>query len=155
MHELGVVFHIMDSLESVAKENDVTQIQSVTIEIGEVSTVIPHYLTDCWEWAIKKKPLLTGCEMKVEILPAVTWCDTCRQDLHLHFAAGEQWLLFNGPFPAIGEIVRNHGGYLTDLNGYTLDLGDIIFFGDFFQRIHNMKYNTQLVHIISPSSWRT
>ena len=44
MHELGVVFHIMDSLESVAKENDVTQIQSVTIEIGEVSTVIPHYL---------------------------------------------------------------------------------------------------------------
>ena len=36
MHELGVVFHIMDSLESVAKENDVTQIQSVTIEIGEV-----------------------------------------------------------------------------------------------------------------------
>ena len=42
MHELGVVFHIIDSLEEVAKENDVTQIQSVTIEIGEVSTVIPH-----------------------------------------------------------------------------------------------------------------
>ena len=55
MHELGVVFHIIDSLEEVAKENDVTQIQSVTIEIGEVSTVIPHYLTDCWEWAIKKE----------------------------------------------------------------------------------------------------
>ena len=64
MHELGVVFHIIDSLEEVAKENDVTQIQSVTIEIGEVSTVIPHYLTDCWEWAIKKKPMLTGCAMK-------------------------------------------------------------------------------------------
>ena len=66
MHELGVVFHIIDSLEEVAKENDVTQIQSVTIEIGEVSTVIPHYLTDCWEWAIKKKPMLTGCAMKQE-----------------------------------------------------------------------------------------
>ena len=79
MHELGVVFHIMDSLESVAKENDVTQIQSVTIEIGEVSTVIPHYLTDCWEWAIKKKPLFTDCEKKIEILPAVTWCDDCKQ----------------------------------------------------------------------------
>ena len=80
MHELGVVFHIMDSLESVAKENDVTQIQSVTIEIGEVSTVSPHYLTDCWEWAIKKKPMLTGCAMKVEILPAITWCDGCKQE---------------------------------------------------------------------------
>lgn len=75
MHELGVVFHIIDSLEEVAKENDVTQIQSVTIEIGEVSTVIPHYLTDCWEWAIKKKPMLTGCAMKVKScrqLPGVT-----------------------------------------------------------------------------------
>ena len=72
MHELGVVFHIMDSLEEVAKENELTRIQSVTMEGGEVSTVIPHYLTDCWEWAIKKRPLLSGCRMKVEILPAVT-----------------------------------------------------------------------------------
>lgn len=80
MHELGVVFHIMDSLDEVARENDVTQIQSVTIEVGEVSTVIPYYLTDCWAWAIKKKPLLTDCEMKVEILPAVTWCDGCKTE---------------------------------------------------------------------------
>ena len=78
MHELGVVFHIMDSLEEVARENDITQIQSVTIEVGEVSTVIPDYLTDCWAWAIRKRPLLAGCEMKVERLPAVTWCDACK-----------------------------------------------------------------------------
>ena len=80
MHELGVVFHIMDSLESVAAENNVPQIRSVTIEVGEVSAVIPHYLTDCWQWAIQKKPLFIGCEMKVEILPAVTWCDGCARE---------------------------------------------------------------------------
>ena len=88
MHELGVVFHIMDSLESVAKENDVTQIQSVTIEIGEVSTVIPHYLTDCWAWAIKKKPLLTGCEMKVEILPASPGVMTASRNTKPSLTAG-------------------------------------------------------------------
>ena len=101
MHELGVVFHIIDSLEEVAKENDVTQIQSVTIEIGEVSTVIPRYLTDCWEWAIKKKPMLTECEMKVEILPAVTWCDGCKQEYGTvahgricpHCGSEKTWLL--------------------------------------------------------------
>ena len=80
MHELGVVYHIMDSLEAVAKENDVTKIQSVTMEVGEVSAVIPHYLTDCWKWAVRKKPLLEACEMKVEILPAVTYCDGCGQE---------------------------------------------------------------------------
>lgn len=80
MHELGVVFHIMDTLEEVARENNVTRISRVTVEIGEVSTVIPAYLTDCWSWAIQKKPLLADCRMDVEILPAVTWCEGCQSE---------------------------------------------------------------------------
>ena len=48
MHELGIVFSIMDTLEDVAKENQLASIQSVTVEVGEVSAVIPEYLTDCW-----------------------------------------------------------------------------------------------------------
>ena len=80
MHELGIVFHIIDSVEEVAKENALTQIQSVTVEVGEVSAVIPEYLIDCWNWAIKKKELLTGCEMIVEPIHGVTHCDGCGED---------------------------------------------------------------------------
>ncbi len=80
MHELGIVFHIVDSLESVAQENGLDSIQSVTVEVGEVSAVIPEYLMDCWNWAVKKKALLQGCEMLVETIPAVTHCDGCGQD---------------------------------------------------------------------------
>ena len=80
MHELGIVYHIMDSLEEVAKEHDVTSIHSVTVQVGEVSAVVPHYLTDCWAWAVKKRPLLAECEMKIETLPAVTWCDGCKRE---------------------------------------------------------------------------
>ena len=40
MHELGVVFHIMDNLEKVAEENEVKGISKVVLELGEVSTVI-------------------------------------------------------------------------------------------------------------------
>ena len=47
MHELGVTFSIMDSLEDVAKTNKVDHISKVVLELGEVSTVIPEYLTDC------------------------------------------------------------------------------------------------------------
>ncbi len=49
MHELGVVFHIMDSLEKVAVENEVTGISRVVLELGEVSTVIESYLHNCWQ----------------------------------------------------------------------------------------------------------
>ena len=33
MHELGVVFHIADSLARIAEENHVTRISRVTLEI--------------------------------------------------------------------------------------------------------------------------
>ena len=57
MHELGVVFHIMDSLEKVAQENEVMGISKVVLELGEVSTVIEDYLQNCWKWAAKKREL--------------------------------------------------------------------------------------------------
>ena len=36
MHELGVVFHVIKSVEEVAKENELTMINSVTLQIGQV-----------------------------------------------------------------------------------------------------------------------
>ena len=80
MHELGIVFHIIDTLEEVGRENHLASIKSVTVELGEVSTVIPEYLTDCWNWAVKKKELLKEAVMHVEVLPAVTLCRDCGKE---------------------------------------------------------------------------
>ncbi|MCI6967471.1 hydrogenase maturation nickel metallochaperone HypA [bacterium] len=80
MHELGIVFHIIDTLEEVGRENHLASIQSVTVELGEVSTVIPEYLTDCWNWAVKKRELLKEAVMHVEVLPAVTLCRDCGKE---------------------------------------------------------------------------
>ena len=74
MHELGVVFHIIDDLKAVASDNDVSSISKVTIELGEVSGVVEEYLTDCWKWACKKEELVKDCEMEVEIIPGITYC---------------------------------------------------------------------------------
>ena len=51
MHELGIVFHIIDSLKEVGEENHLKQIAGVTLEIGEVSGVLEDYLQSCWRWA--------------------------------------------------------------------------------------------------------
>lgn len=77
MHELGIVFHIIKTVNAVAAENDVNRISAVTVELGEVSGVVPHYLTDCWAWAVKKEPLLEGAELRIEELPATTYCEGC------------------------------------------------------------------------------
>ena len=65
MHELGIVFHIADSLLAVGRENNLTSISSVTIELGEVSGVVDSYLTDCWRWTAEKHDLLRGCKMLI------------------------------------------------------------------------------------------
>lgn len=77
MHELGIVFHIADSVVQVAKDNGASRVHSVTLEVGEVSTVIPEYLLDVWKWNCKRTPMLEDCELLVERLPAVTYCDAC------------------------------------------------------------------------------
>ena len=78
MHELGVVFHIIKRVEELGAENDLQKISRVTVEVGEVSAIIPSYLTDCWNWAVKKSELLDGAELAVETLPAITWCNGCK-----------------------------------------------------------------------------
>ena len=79
MHELGIVFHIIDSLESVGRENQLTQVANVTLEIGEVSGVVDSYLKDCWKWASEKSSLLRGAKLITQEIPAVTYCEDCHQ----------------------------------------------------------------------------
>ena len=54
MHELGIVFHVIKSVEMIGEENGLTNVASVTLELGEVSGAIPHELESCWNWAVKK-----------------------------------------------------------------------------------------------------
>ena len=53
MHELGIVFSIIDSVEKVGKENGLNSVSVVTLEIGEVSGIVPMFLTDCWGWSVR------------------------------------------------------------------------------------------------------
>ena len=80
MHELGVVFHIVKEVEKIALKNHVDKIKSVTLDIGEVSTIVNPYLVDCWNWASKKSPILDGAKLKINTIKAVTHCDDCGKD---------------------------------------------------------------------------
>lgn len=55
MHELGIVFHVIERVEEIALNNELEQIERVTLQIGEVSGIVDHYLIDCWDWAKKNK----------------------------------------------------------------------------------------------------
>ena len=77
MHELGIVFHMIDTLEEVGRANELTSIAKVTLNLGEVSGVLPDYLLDCWRWAADRTELLAGAELEVVPIAAVTVCNAC------------------------------------------------------------------------------
>ena len=80
MHELGVVFYVVKDVKKVAEENDVKQVASVTLQIGEVTGILHDYLVDCWNWARKKEPVMETAELLIEQVDAVTFCEDCRQE---------------------------------------------------------------------------
>ena len=77
MHELGIVFHIIRSVEEVGRANQVRHIRAVALELGEVSGVVEEYLQDCWKWAAARSAMLDGAQLKVRTIPARTVCEAC------------------------------------------------------------------------------
>lgn len=79
MHELGIVMHVAKVLDAAAEENHITKIGSVTLEIGEVSGIMLDYFEDCWDYFKVKRLILKESILKLETIPAKTFCEDCRK----------------------------------------------------------------------------
>ena len=79
MHELGTIIYVIDTIEKLAVEQELTAVGSITLEVGEVSGIVPDYLSDFWLYARKKSELLKETELKIENLRAVTYCQDCKK----------------------------------------------------------------------------
>lgn len=80
MHELGIVFYIIKDVKKVAEENQCKNVSKVVMNIGEVSTVVPYLLEDCWNWAVNKEDLLRDSKLEIVKIPAVTFCEDCKKE---------------------------------------------------------------------------
>ena len=77
MHELGIVLNVIDRVEEIAKENNVKKVTKLTLEIGEVSSIVPSYFSDCFEWAKKKTDYMKDTELEMIILEGLSYCRDC------------------------------------------------------------------------------
>lgn len=80
MHELGVVFYVIKDVKKVCLDNNIKKINSVTLEIGEVSGVIHKELIECFNWAKKREVETQDAELIIETINAVTFCEDCEQN---------------------------------------------------------------------------
>ncbi len=78
MHELGVVIQIVKTVESFAQENEITNIDTLVLQIGELSSVIPKYVKDCYPAAVYGT-MLQDTKLEIEILPGNCMCHNCNK----------------------------------------------------------------------------
>lgn len=80
MHELGIVFYIIKDVKEAAMENLPCHVSKVVLNIGEVSTVIPGYLEDCWKWAAAKEEIMKDALLEICTIKAINHCNACGAD---------------------------------------------------------------------------
>ncbi|MBQ7653077.1 MAG: hydrogenase maturation nickel metallochaperone HypA [Clostridia bacterium] len=80
MHELGIVMNVISQVEKVAEENKVNAVKALTMEVGEVSSVVPDLFKDCFEWAKKRTKYMTDCELDLVVLEAISYCRDCKSN---------------------------------------------------------------------------
>lgn len=78
MHEMGLIAEIVDKIEKVAKENNVTEIETLVLDVGEYSGVVPEYLETCYP-AVIEGTMLEHTKLKMNIIKGVALCHSCNK----------------------------------------------------------------------------
>ena len=76
---MGIVMHLAKTLDELAEEQKITKIGSVTLQVGEVSGIMTDLFTDAWEYFKVRHPVLSESELRLETIPAVTYCESCQK----------------------------------------------------------------------------
>ncbi len=111
MHEIGVLFEIIKTVENFAKQNDVKKVETLVLQIGELSSMIPRYMKNLYPATIEGT-ILQGSELEIEVLPANALCKECNKVFNLVSNNGicpkcetKDWELLGGKEFYIKEIV--------------------------------------------------
>jgi hydrogenase nickel incorporation protein HypA/HybF len=111
MHELGIMFNVVRSVEGFARQNGVTNIAALVLQVGELSPVVPQYIEACYPAAVDGT-LLQDTELRIEIIPGNARCQTCGTVFNLlrnkegcPECGGQEWEVLSGKEFMIKEIV--------------------------------------------------
>jgi hydrogenase nickel incorporation protein HypA/HybF len=65
MHELGIMYRVVDTVLRVAEAQKLQEVESIVLEVGTSATVVPRYLLRCFP-AAADGTLLERTRLKIE-----------------------------------------------------------------------------------------
>ena len=65
MHELGILNHVVRTVDRIAKENRIEKIDYITIEVGKASRCVPAFLEKLFPIAIENNLMMKDSELRI------------------------------------------------------------------------------------------
>ena len=82
MHELGLSDALLRLVRDIVKKEELTHVEKITLEIGELSGVVPRYMEDCWE-AVVDGTEYAGTKLVIETVPGIASCMDCDEEFRI------------------------------------------------------------------------
>ncbi len=76
MHEMSLAIQAIRSVLEFAGDNGIDEIDTVVLEIGELSLVVPEYMEDAWKAAVQGT-MLSGSRLQIDVTPGNGLCEGC------------------------------------------------------------------------------
>lgn len=87
MHELSLLQGVLRTVEREAQKNDLTRVTQITLEIGELSSVVPEYIARCFPVAFAGT-ILENARLHIERVPALCRCRNCAHEYPMGDTSG-------------------------------------------------------------------
>jgi len=111
MHELGIVYEVIKIVDEFVIANDLTKVDKIILEIGQLSQTIPHFVEACYPAAVSDTPY-QETKLEIIVLPARGECQLCHQIFNVvdhrkicPNCQGEDFRLISGREFNIKEVV--------------------------------------------------
>lgn len=76
MHELSICYEVVRTLNDIVEKNGLTEVDSIVLEVGELSSMIPKYLEDCFPAAVDGT-MFENIKLEIELIPGLGRCRSC------------------------------------------------------------------------------
>lgn len=77
MHEMSIMMEIIRIVDDMAVQNDIKHVNEIVLDVGELSGVVPEYMTEYFPIIVADMPLYQGTSLKMITIPGRAICDKC------------------------------------------------------------------------------
>ncbi|NLH01540.1 MAG: hydrogenase maturation nickel metallochaperone HypA [Clostridiales bacterium] len=76
MHELGIVMEVVRVVGNLAHEQGIDEVDTIVLQIGELSPVVPKYIEECYPAAVDGT-FMEQTKLEIEMIPGNGLCRNC------------------------------------------------------------------------------